>query len=203
MKSRRFRPTAVDVLEERLVLTAFSVPFTLVNLTPGHVNPKFVNLTGRAESQVNHAITGAFNQFSHGLLGAINVVHNGAAKPGANTPALLATFDSSVTQSLNRLSGALTSLSLKVPFGGVNLNPVLQMRIIGSGGVTDTTTKVNKPSLQTQLATLTPSSSTSTVQDIINSTESLIRSDVKDYINLGVTNGDFKLTRGASLPPLS
>ena len=45
----------------------------------------------------------------------------------------------------------LKNVSAKLPYGRVNLNPVLQDRIIGPAGVTDTTTNVNTPSLQTQL----------------------------------------------------
>jgi hypothetical protein len=203
MKSRQFQPTGVDALEDRLVMTAFTVPFTLVTPPASEVNPKFLNLTGRTESQINAAISNSFNQFSHNISNAFNSFNKAASKPGADTTALTNTFDTKVAQAFNTLSVSLSNVSFKLPYGHVNLNPVLQNRIIGSTGVTDTTTNVNTPSLQTQFANLSPKSSTSTVQAEINATHSLVTSDVNNYINLGVTNNFFKLTRGASLPKLS
>ncbi len=203
MKSRRFQPTGIDALEDRLVLTAFTVPFTLVTPPASQVNPKFLNLTGRTESQINAAISNSFNQFSHNIFNAFNAYNKAASKPGADTTALTNTFDTKVSQAFNALSVSLSNVSFKLPYGHVNLNPILQNRIIGSTGVTDTTTNVNTPSLQTQFANLSPAASSSDVQAEINGTESLVTSDVHNYINLGVTNSYFKLTRGAFLPTLS
>jgi hypothetical protein len=203
MKSRRFQPTGINALEDRLVMTAFAVPFTLVTPPASQVNPKFLNLTGRAESQINAAISNSFNLFSHNIFNAANSYNKAASKPGADTTALLNTFDAKVTQAFNTLSTALSNISYKLPYGHVNLNPILQNRVVGSTGVTDTTTGVNTPSLQTQFSNLSPSSSSSTAQAEINATQSLVSSDVKNYINLGVTNSYFKLTRGAFLPALS
>ena len=204
MKSRRFCPVAVDALEDRLVLTAFVVPFSLVTPPASEVNPKFLNLTGRTESQISGAISNAFNRFGSDYIGALNAYNKGLAKPGADSTALLNTFDNQATRAFNRLSDALANVSHKLPFGGVNLNPVLQNRAVGSTGVTDTTTKVNTPSLQTRLSTLQDQGSdVSVVKSTIGATQNLVRTDVKNYINLGVTNGYFKLTRGAFLPALS
>ena len=195
MKARRFQPIAVDALEDRLVMTAFSVPFSLVTPPASEVNPKFLNLTGRTESQINSAISSAFNRFSHGYLNALNAFDHGKVTS--------AQFDASVSNAFNRLSSDLLNVSRMVPFGGVNLNPVLQGRIIGSTGVTDTTTNVNRPSLQTKLAAIVGTGTSGDAQAAINSSQAFVRSDVNNYINLGVTNNYFRLTRGASLPALS
>ena len=195
MKPRRFQPSAVDALEDRLVMTAFVVPFSLVTPPASEVNPKFLNLTGRTESEINSAITGAFNQFSHNYLTALTAFKAGTASTTQ--------FDASVANAFNRLSSDLLNVSRKVPFGGVNLNPVLQNQVIGSTGVTDTTTKVNTPSLQTRLAAIVGTGSASDAQAAINSSQSFVRNDVNNYINLGVTNHYFRLTRGATLPRLS
>jgi hypothetical protein len=203
MKSRNFQPTAIDALEDRLVMTAFTIPFTLVTPPASEVNPKFLNLTGRTESQINAAISNAFHSFSNSIFNANNAFNKAASKPGADTTALTNTFNAKVNQSFNALSTALSNVSFKLPYGHVNLNPVLQNRIVGSAGVTDTSTGVNTPSLQTQLANLSASATTSTVQAEINATQALVTSDVHNYINLGVTNNFFRLTRGASLPKLS
>jgi hypothetical protein len=203
MKSRQFQPTGIDALEDRLVMTSFTIPFSLVTPPASQVNPKFLNLTGRTESQINAAISNSFNQFGHNISNAFNSFNKAASKPGADTTALTNTFNTKVAQAFNALSVSLSNVSFKLPYGHVNLNPILQNRIIGSTGVTDTTTNVNTPSLQTQFANLSPMSSSSTVQAEINATHSLVTSDVNNYINLGVTNNFFKLTRGASLPKLS
>ena len=204
MKSRSFQPTAIDALEDRLVLTAFTMPFTLVTPPASEVNPKFLNLTGRTEGQINGAISNAFHSFSNNIFNANNAFNKAASKPGANTTALTNTFDAKVAQSFNALSAALSNVSPKLPYGHVNLNPTLQNRIVGSAGVTDTTTNVNTPSLQTQFANLSPTHGRRIpAQAEINLTQSLVTSDVHNYINLGVTNNYFRLTRGASLPKLS
>jgi len=203
MKSRRFQPTGIDALEDRLVLTAFAIPFTLVTPPASEVNPKFLNLTGRTEGQINGSISKAFQNFSHDIFSAYNTYNKAASKPGADTSSLLNTFNTSVARSFDNLSTSLSNLSYKLPYGHVNLNPILQNRIIGSTGVTDTTTKVNTPSLQTSLSNLSSTASSSDIQAAINTTQSLVTSDVNNYINLGVTNNYFKLTRGASLPALS
>jgi hypothetical protein len=195
MKPRRFQPTAVDALEDRLVMTAFPVPFTVVMPPASEINPKFLNLTGRTESQINSAISSAFNRFSHSYLSALNAFDNGKTSSDQ--------FVASATEAFNRLSSDLLSVSKKVPFGGLNLNPVLQNRIVGSEGVTDTTTNVNRPSLQTKLTALLGTGTASDAQAAINSSQSFVRGDVNNYINLGVTNNFFRLTRGASLPRLS
>ncbi len=203
MKSRRFRPMAIDALEDRLAMTAFAVPFSLVTPPASQVNPKFLNLTGRTESQISGAISRAFNQFDHAYINALNAYNKGLSKPNADSTALLSTFDAQTTQAFNQLSGAMFNLSHKLPYGGVNLFPVLNNRVIGSTGVTDTTTKVNTPSLQTQLSSGPDGQTSQQVQDAVNATQTLVTSDVKNYINLGVTNGYFKLTRGAFLPAFS
>jgi hypothetical protein len=203
MKSRRFLPTTLDALEDRLVMSAFTVPFTIVTPPASQVNPKFLNLTGRTESQINSALSSAFNRFGNEVTNAFNSYNKGLAKSGADSTALLNTFQGKVTTAFNHLSSAMTNVSHKLPFGGVNLNPVLQNRIVGSTGVTDTTTNVNTPSLQTQVTDLFQNGQTSDFSKTVNSTFNLVRSDVNTYINQGVTFGYFRLTRGATLPHLS
>ncbi len=205
MKPRRFQPVAVDVLEDRLVLSAFAVPFSLVTPPASEVNPKFLNLTGRTESLINSSISNAFNRFDHSITNALNAYNKASAHPTPGAPSPFLKLEANMTAALNRLSGDLNYVAHKLPYGGVNLNPTLQHRVSGSAGVTDTTTGVNTPSLQSQLTTLYYDGQFSPSQSraAINATQSLVRADVKDYINLGVTNGYFRLTRGATLPALS
>lgn len=203
MKSRRFQPTGIDALEDRLVLTAFVVPFSLVTPPASQVNPKFLNLTGRTEGQINSGISNAFNTFTTNIFNAYSTYDKASAKPGADATALLNKFDASIAKSFTQLSTALSNISYKLPFGHVNLNPVLQHRIIGSTGVTDTTTMINTPSLQTQLTNLPGTATNSDIKAVIRSTQSLVTSDVNNYINLGVTNSYFRVTRGAIVPALS
>ena len=203
MRPRQFRPCGVDALEDRLVMTAFSVPFTLVTPPADEVNPKNLVVTKHTETQISYAITNAFNRFSHDLSNDLNSYNKAIAKPNADSAKLLAQFDSKVTSAFNRLSTDLKNVSTKLPFGGVNLNPVLQDRITGPTGVTNTATGVNTPSLQTRLTTLFDDGQTGQAAGVIHATQTFVRSDVKNYINLGVTNGDFKLGRGAIFPELS
>jgi len=203
MKSRRFQPSTLDALEDRLVMSAFTVPFTIVTPPASQVNPKFLNLTGRTESQIYSGLSGALNRFGNEVTNAFNAYNKGLAKSGADASALLNTFQGKVTTAFNHLSSSLNNISHKLPFGGVNLNPILQNRIVGSTGVTDTTTGVNTPSLQTQVSDLFQNGQTSQFSKTVNATFNLVRSDVNPYINQGVTFGYFRLTRGATLPRLT
>ena len=206
MKSRRFQPVAVDALEDRLVLTAFAVPFSLVTPPASEVNPKFLNLTGRTESLIGSSISNAFNRFGHSILNDINAYNKAISKPNADTNAAYNQLLASETSAFNRLSGDLNYVAHKLLYGAVNLNPVLQARITGANGVTDTTTHVNTPSLSSQFATAFQqgnTASSSQAKSLIHATEARVRADVKNYINLSVTNGYFKLTQGAFLPTLS
>jgi hypothetical protein len=204
MPRRIFRPTGIDALEDRLALTAFAVPFVITSVQPpSEVNPKFLILTKHTETQISDAITNSFNQFTKSINSAATASEKGLAKKGADPTALEAQLASKVTQALNRLTSALDQVAFKVPFGNQNLAPVLNARIEGSAGVTDTTTKVNTPSLQTKLQTAFADSDKSAAFEAIQATQTFVRSDVKNYINLGVTSGYFKLGNGAILPQIS
>jgi hypothetical protein len=186
-----------------VVLTAIALPFTLVKQPAGHVNPQFLNLTGRTVSQINSAVSNAFNKFTHDYLSNLSAYQKAVVLPGANSSALFERFAAKVTVSFSQLSSALNSVSHKVPFGGINLNPYLQNLIVGAPTGTTTSGTVTTPSLATTLNTLGTSASASAVKSAISTTQALVSTDINDFINLGVTNNDFYLTRGAKLPPLS
>jgi hypothetical protein len=204
MPRRTFQPTGIDALEDRVVLTAFAIPFVITTTQPpSEVNPKFLILTKNTENQINHAITNSFSQFTKSINSAATAYEKGLAKNGADTNAVLAQLETKVTQALNRLTSALDQVASKVPYGGQNLASILNARIEGSAGVTDTTTMVNTPSLQTKLQTAFVNSDKSAAFQAIKDTQTFVRSDVTNYINLGVTNEFFTLGKGAILPPLS
>jgi hypothetical protein len=204
MKTRKFRPVGIDALEERCVMTAFSIPFTLVTPPASQVNPKFLVLTGRTEGQINSSIASSFHQFENTVVSAFNIYNKNLSRTSVTPAANLATLQTKLNGAFNRLSSDLLKVSRMVSYGGVNLNPVLQNRITGTTGVTDTTTHINTPSLQSQLNNLVTAGTTSTsqVKSAIGGTQSLVSTDVNNYINLGVTNGFFRLDRGAKLPAL-
>jgi hypothetical protein len=205
MRSRKFQPVGVDALEERCVLTAFSIPFTLVTPPASQVNPKFLVLTGRTEDQINSSIASSFHRFESAATSAFKVYNTNLSRNSVNPSVNVATLENKLNAAFNRLSSDLLKISRMVSYGGVNLDPVLQNRITGTTGVTDTTTQINTPSLQAQFNSLvtTGNTSTSQVKSAIQATQALVSTDVKNYINLGVTNGFFRLSRGARLPALS
>ncbi|WP_435010139.1 hypothetical protein P12x_001368 [Tundrisphaera lichenicola] len=204
MKSRKFQPVGVDALEERMVMTAFQMPFTLVTPPPSQVNPKFLILTKHTETQISYAITDAFNHFSSEYAKQLQRYNHLSVKPGADQTQLLGQFEIRINRALNRLSSELLGVSGKVPFGRVNLYPIYQNRILGSTGVTDTTSLINYPSLQERLAPLYGTDPKGVAaKEAIQATQTFVRSDIKNYINQGVTFGYFKLGRGAIYPQLS
>ena len=81
-------------------------------------------------------------------------MHGALVFEGPDGLGMVVKFEAKVTTAFNHLSTALRNVSAKLPYGKLNLNPVLQNRIIGSEGVTNTDTGVNAPSMQTQLTTL-------------------------------------------------
>ena len=204
MNRRPFRPTGLDALESRIALTAFVVPFAIVKSEPaGEVEPKYLVLTKHSETQISDAIRGDFARLTHAGEAAVASYDKAVAKPKANVAALQTQFEVKVVQALTRLTSDMGKVASKVPFGGKNLAPVLEARIVGGAGVTDTTTKVNTPSLESDLIVDAEAGDVTAALHAVESTEASVRVDVKDYINLGVTNKDFKLGRGAILPALS
>lgn len=204
MSRRKFRPSTFEALEDRVALTAFPVPFAITSVqTAAEINPKFLVLTKNTENQIDSAITNDFNKFTKTVSAAYTAYEKGLAKKGADQATLEAQLVTKGDKAFATLEAGLDQVAHKLPFGGQNLQPVLDARIVGSAGVTDTTTKVNTPSLQTTLNANFEAGNISAEIPAIQATETLVQTDVKDYINLGVTNGDFKLGKGAILPALS
>ena len=203
MPDRTFRPTSYDVLEDRLVMTAFAIPFELVTPPPAEVNPKDLVVSKHAETQMSYNVTASFNRFTKAATSAEVAYEKGLAKPGANSAVLASQLQAKVGGALNRLTSDLNKIAVTLPYGGKNLAPVFDARIEGSAGVTDTTTNITYPSLGTSLQSAFNEGSTSAAVEAITTAQTFVRADEKNYINLGISYGDFKLGQGAIFPEIS
>ena len=158
---------------------------------------------GGKQSEIVHDTTASFAKFDSTFSKGLAAYEKAISKTGADTATVNATFETKVSDAFTKLDASLLAISRNLPYGGVNLDPVLADRATGSTGVTDTTTGLVTPSLETDLEADFAAGDVSGAEASIHSTLTLVRSDIDDYTNLGVTNGYFKLGGGAKLPAIS